>query len=84
LIQYIRDNTNIAEKKSEKDLKTVIVEFLVKTDGSVANVTTQKNSDEKLLKEAISLIEKSGKWYPGIQNFRLVQAIKKQAIPLPK
>lgn len=60
---------------------TVLVQFIVDKDGNVSDVRAISGPDEGgLREEAIHVIEKSGKWNPGVQNGRQVKSYKNQPI----
>ncbi len=59
---------------------TIIVQFIVHTDGSVSDVTSINYQGSKTAQHCIDLIRKSPKWAPAIQNNRKVNAYRKQPI----
>lgn len=50
----------------------VIVQFTIKADGSVSDVSLLRGVDEALDKEAIRVVSKSPKWKPGSMNGKKV------------
>ena len=54
--------------RSNREERTVIVEFTVLKDGSVADVHAVFGSDPVLNEAAVSAVAKSPKWTPGEQN----------------
>jgi protein TonB len=58
---------------------TVIVRFIVDKEGNVSEVEAISGPEE-LLSSAVSVIKKSGRWEPAIQNGRKVNSYKKQPI----
>ncbi|MGC4103363.1 N-acetylmuramoyl-L-alanine amidase [Ferruginibacter sp.] len=59
---------------------TVIVQFVVHTDGAVSDVTTTNYKGSKTAQHCIDLIKKSANWIPAMQNGRKVNAYRKQPI----
>lgn len=59
---------------------TVIVSFIVHTDGTVSNVVTENYKGTKTAGHCIDIIEHGPKWVPAIQNGKKVNAFKKQPI----
>jgi hypothetical protein len=59
---------------------TVIVQFIVHTDGSVSDVTTTNYKGSKTAQHCIDIIKKVPKWIPATQNGRQVAAYRKQPI----
>lgn len=58
---------------------TVMIQFVVDTEGNVSDVTAVSGPEE-LRATAINVIKKSGKWTPAIQNGRQVKSYKRQPI----
>lgn len=59
---------------------SVVVRFVVDTDGSVSNIQALTNHGYGLEEEAIRVIKKSKKWGPAYLNGSHVKAYKKQVI----
>ncbi|HZI53905.1 MAG TPA: energy transducer TonB [Chitinophagaceae bacterium] len=59
---------------------TVIIQFVVDTDGSISDITALTNHGYGLEQEAIRVIKKATKWEPAFQNGRHVKAYRKQPI----
>lgn len=59
---------------------TVIVEFIIHTDGTVSDVTTTNYKGSKTAQHCIDLVKQSGKWVPAMQNGHNVNAYRKQPI----
>jgi len=58
---------------------TVIVQFIVDKEGNVSDVEAISGPDNGgLREEAMSVIQKSGKWTPAIQNGRRVKSYKRR------
>jgi len=58
---------------------TVIVRFIVDKEGNVSDVEALSGPEE-LRASAVSVIKKSGRWEPAIQNGRKVKSYKSQPI----
>lgn len=58
---------------------SVIVQFIVNINGMVSEVEAVSGPTE-LRKEAVRVIQKSGRWSPAVQNGRKVKSYKKQPI----
>lgn len=54
--------------RSERDTRTVIVEFVVRKDGTVSDVHAIFGSDPVLNEEAVKVVSSSPEWTPGEQN----------------
>lgn len=78
-LQKNMDN-NIPQSAIDNNISgTVMVEFIVDKEGNVSNVKATSGPEE--LKEfCISVIKKSGKWIPAIQNGDKVKSYKRQPI----
>ena len=59
---------------------TVIIQFVVDTDGSISDIKALTNHGYGLEQEAIRVIKKATKWEPAFQNGRHVKAYRKQPI----
>ncbi|MFN8251261.1 MAG: N-acetylmuramoyl-L-alanine amidase [Ferruginibacter sp.] len=59
---------------------TIVVEFIVKTDGSISAVFARNRTNSKTAQHCVDLIKNSGKWKPAIQNGHVVNAYRKQPI----
>ena len=58
----------------------VIVKFIVHTDGTVSDVTTEDYTGTKTALHCIDVIKNAPRWQPAVQNGRKVNAYKKQSI----
>jgi hypothetical protein len=58
----------------------IIVKFIVHTDGTVSDVTTENYAGSKTALHCIEVIKNAPKWQPAVQNGRKVNAYKKQPI----
>lgn len=61
-------------------LYTVVVKFVVGTDGNLADIVTETNPGYGMAEEAIRVIKASGKWNPAIQNGKPVNAYRRQPL----
>lgn len=59
---------------------TVMIQFIVDTDGSVSDIKPLTQHGYGMEQEAIRVIKKSGKWKPAIQNNRQVKAYRRQPV----
>ena len=71
--EYIGENLIYPEKAAQNKISgRVFVQFIVKSDGTVANVKVVRGVDPLLDAEAIRVIESSPKWEPGKQRGKAV------------
>ena len=66
LLKYIRSHVNYPESSDSQ--ATVILQFVVETDGSIGQAKVIRSVDEALDKEAIRVIKTLPKFTPGRQN----------------
>ena len=59
---------------------TIILKFIVHTDGTVSDITTENYKGSKTAKHCIEVIKKTPNWQPAIQNGKKVNAYHKQPI----
>lgn len=59
---------------------TVIVKFIVHTDGTVSDVTAENYNGSKTAQHCIDVIKNAPKWQPAVQNGKKVNAYHKQPI----
>lgn len=68
-IKYMSENMKYPEAaKTDKISGKVYVEFTVKEDGSIANVSVRKSLRDDCDKEAVRVISAMPKWKPAIKN----------------
>jgi len=74
LLKFLRDNTNYPEKAKEEDIQgRVVVNFVVKTDGSIDQVKILKGVDPELDAEALRVVKSLPAFEkPGIEKGRPV------------
>jgi hypothetical protein len=58
----------------------IIIKFIVHTDGTVSDVTTEDYTGTKTAMHCIEVIKNAPNWQPAVQNGRKVNAYKKQPI----
>lgn len=75
----LKPNTPIDEGWSGGKF-TIIVKFIVHTDGTVFDVTTENYKGSKTALHCIDVIKNAPKWQSAVQNGRKVNAYKKQPI----
>ncbi len=81
--KYLMKNLNgniPIENKAPINSYTVVVQFLVNTNGYLSDVKGLTNHGYGLEEEAVRIIRKGPKWIPAIQNGKQVNAVKKQPI----
>jgi periplasmic protein TonB len=59
---------------------TVMVQFVVDTNGNISDITALSNNGYGMEQEAIRVLRKADKWNPAIQNGRQVKTYKRQPI----
>ena len=59
---------------------SVVVQFVVDTEGNVSDIKPLTNQGYGLEEEAVRVLKKAAKWEPAIQNGRKVKAYRKQVI----
>ncbi|GAB2813868.1 hypothetical protein GCM10027043_12150 [Ferruginibacter profundus] len=81
--KYLSKNLNPAIPVNEgwkAGVYTIIIQFIVHTDGSVSDVTALNYPGTKTAQHCVDLIKKSAKWLPAVQNGHTVTAYRKQPI----
>jgi len=69
LIKWLSENISYPAIAAEQGIQgRVTLRFVVKPDGSVADVEVQKSLDPSCDKEAVRVVKKMPKWIPGKQN----------------
>ena len=78
---YLGANFQYPKGAIKKNIQgTVIVQFIVRTDGSVTDVEVVQSVHPSLDREALRLIKESPNWIPAKQNGRKVNSYKKQPV----
>jgi TonB family protein len=69
LMQYLSANINYPKRAREQGVDgRVIVQFIVKKDGSISQIKVVKGLGSGLDEEAIRLVESMPNWQPGVQG----------------
>lgn len=72
---YIKENMHYPELAKENGIEgTVVVEFIVKADGSIGNIKIVRMVDPDLEAEAIRLVKGMPKWNPSKLNGKPMDA----------
>lgn len=79
IIKNLNPNVPVKKKAPEGTYK-VIVRFIVSTDGSLSDISTETNFGYGMEEEATRVIKKSPKWKPAIQYDKPVKAYRRQPI----
>ncbi|MFC5623211.1 energy transducer TonB [Algoriphagus winogradskyi] len=75
---YLGENLKYPESAKEKGVEgVVIVELLVKTDGSIDNVSVVRGIGGGCDEEAMRVIQKSSNWTPGEKDGKPVNTVMK-------
>ncbi|WP_205508845.1 energy transducer TonB [Longitalea arenae] len=78
--RFLNRNLHFSQEAMDNMVQgTVVVKFIVDTEGNVSDVEAISGPEEHR-PEAIRVIRKSGKWTPAIQNGRQVKSYKQQPI----
>ena len=73
LIKYLQTHINYPPMAAENDIQgKVIVQFVVKKDGSIGQVKVVRSVDKDLDKEAVRVVKSFPKFNPGRQNGQAV------------
>lgn len=78
--KFLQQNLTYPGKAVRKRIEgTVIVQFIVCTDGTVCNIEAVSGPEE-LRKSAVEVLKKTPNWKPAIQDGKNVKSYKKQPI----
>ncbi|HRP57502.1 energy transducer TonB [Agriterribacter sp.] len=86
-VKYIQKNINFPDRaRNLKKEGSLLLQFVVNTDGTTGDITILRSVEYSLDEEAIRLIKDSPKWRPAHQDGRLVRAFRRQPLmfQLPK
>jgi len=73
---YIAQNLKYPENAAKKGIDgRVIVQFMINTEGKVANAVVVRGADADLDKEALRVVNSSPKWTPGKQRGKKVNVL---------
>ncbi len=81
--RYLERNLNAqvpVDNGAPEGNHTVIVRFIVSRDGTISDVSCEKDPGYGMCQEAIKVIKKGPKWTPALQNGRNVNAYRSQPI----
>ena len=79
LMGNLKANTPV-EEGWKTGVHKVIVKFIVHSDGTVSDVTTENYKGSKTAQHCIEVIKNAPKWQPAVQNGKKVNAYKKQPV----
>jgi TonB family protein len=72
--QFLRNNIVYPPNARQNNIQgRVITKFVVERDGSISNIEVISSPDDDLSMEAIRVIKKSPRFYPGMENGRTVR-----------
>jgi len=78
--QFLQQNLSYPRKAVKKNIQgTVILKFIVCTDGTVCDIQAVSGPDE-LRQSAVEAMKKTPRWKPAMQNNRNVKSYKTQPI----
>jgi protein TonB len=79
LMKNLKANTPV-EEGWKAGVYKIIVSFIVRKDGTIADIRTNDYPGTKTAEHCIELIRQGPKWTPALQNGHMVNAYKKQPI----
>ena len=81
-IQFLNKNLNYPQEAMDKEQQgTIMVQFIVETDGKISDIKAITSPAKSLVKEAIRIVQLSdGNWEPAIQNGVKVRCYAKRPI----
>lgn len=68
MMKFIAENIKYPEKDDKNHLQRVIVRFVIKKDGTVADAIVTRGTNPLFDEEALRVINSMPKWTPGKQN----------------
>ena len=81
---YLNKNLNTSEaidNNAPAGTYTVVLQFIVRKNGSITDVNATSNNGYGMEEEAIRVLKNSPKWIPASQNGHIVNAYKIEVIP---
>jgi len=79
-LYFLESHMTYPSEATRKEVQgTVIVQFVIETDGSVSNVVAL-SGPEALKENAVRLVMRSPKWTPAMNEGKNVRSAKKQPI----
>lgn len=79
-LERVLSDANPAENGAPEGVYSVLVQFVVDTDGSISDVKPLTDFGYGMEDIAVKTIKRGPKWKPAIQNGRQVKAYRKQMI----
>ncbi len=82
-IRFLTQNLNSEvpiKKKAPAGVYTVIIQFIVNTDGTISEFKPLTNLGYGMEEEVIRVLKNSPRWKPAIQDKRKVRAYRKQPV----
>ena len=79
LVKNLNPNVPI-DNGAVMGLYTVIVKFVVSTDGSISGIEAETNLGYGMEKEVMRIIKNSGNWEPAYQDGKTVNAYRRQPV----
>jgi len=74
MMSFIKKNLQVPSNLLEEDVRfSVIVSFIVETDGTLSDVSVMRSQDPHLNKEALRVVKLMPKWKPGRQNGKTIR-----------
>ena len=74
MMSFIKKNLQVPSNLLEEDVRfSVIVSFIVETDGTLSDVSVMHSQDPHLNKEALRVVKLMPKWKPGRQNGKAIR-----------
>lgn len=86
-LNYLMSNINrdiLFENNAPQGVHTVMIKYVVKSDGSIGNIECDNSAGYGMCKEGIRVIKKSKKWIPAKVNGKNVSSIRKQPLTLER
>ena len=79
-INFLQENLEYPAKARRKNIQgTVVVQFIVNTDGSISDIEAISGPEE-LKQAAVNTVKKSPNWIPAFQFGKKERSYKKQPI----
>ncbi len=69
-----------AKKKAPVGVYTVVIQFVVDKDGNVSDIKPLTKHGYGMEEEVVSVLKKSTRWKPAVQDGRKVRAYRKQPV----
>ena len=84
-LKFLQENLIYPQKAKEKKLQgSVVLHFIVETDGSIANIKVIRSSGHPILdEEALRVAKLMPNWIPGKQRGKPVRVIQPMSIKFP-